>query len=79
MSYPGRSHQHRKRDGERRAVESAVTTNGEKSAEGIVGGNAEGPNEIQFMNFTIVRRFLRTVCARRQGVKAGNLTSEGKE
>ena len=43
-------------------VESAVTTNGEKSAEAIVGGNSEGLNEIQFMSFTIVRRFLRTVC-----------------
>jgi hypothetical protein len=43
-------------------VEVAVTTNGEKSAEAIVGGNSEGLNEIQFMSFTIVRRFLRTVC-----------------
>ncbi len=52
MSYPGRSHQRRKRGGERHAVESVVTTNGEKSAEAIVGGNAEGLNEIQFMSFT---------------------------
>lgn len=51
---------------------SAVTTNGEKSAEGIVGGNAEGLNEIQFMSFTIVHQFLRTVCVRLQGVRAGN-------
>lgn len=43
MSYPRRSHE-RKRDGERRAV-SAVTTNHEKSAEAIVGGNAEGQNK----------------------------------
>ena len=33
-------------------MEIAVTTNDEKSAEAIVGGNSEGPNEIQFMSFT---------------------------
>ena len=36
------------------AQKSVVTTNGEKSAEAIVGGNTEGPNEIQFMSFRIV-------------------------
>lgn len=50
MSYPGRSRQR----------ESAVTTNGEKSAEAIVGGNAEGPNGIQFMNFRFVCQFPKT-------------------
>ena len=34
-------------------MEIAVTTNDEKSAEAIVGGNSEGLNEIQFMRFTI--------------------------
>ena len=29
-----------------------VTTNHKKSAEVIVDGNIEGPNEIQFMSFT---------------------------
>ena len=80
MSYPGRSHQRRKRGGEHRAVESAVTTNGEKSAEAIVGGNSEGLNEIQFMNFTnctkVSQNSLRDCL---KGIKAGNLTSEGKE
>ena len=47
-------------------MEIAVTTNDEKSAEAIVGENSEGLNEIQFMSFTNVRRFLRTVCDRRQ-------------
>ena len=52
MSYPGRSHQRKKRGGEHRAVEIVITTNDEKSAEAIVGGNSEGQNEIQFMSFT---------------------------
>ena len=43
------------------AQESAVTTNDEKSAEAIVGGNTEGPNEIQFMSFRIVCQFHGTV------------------
>ena len=56
-------------------MESAVTTNGEKSAEAIVGGNSEGLNEIQFMNFTnctkVSQNSLRDCL---KGIKAGNLT-----
>ena len=44
------------------AQESVVTTNDEKSAEAIVGGNTEGLNGIQFMNFRIVCQFHGTVC-----------------
>ena len=33
-------------------MDIAVTTNDEKSAEAIVGGNSEGQNEIQIMSFT---------------------------
>ena len=61
-------------------MESAVTTNGEKSAEAIVGGNPEGLNEIQFMSFTnctkVSQNSLRDCL---KGIKAGNLTSEGKD
>lgn len=35
-----------------RTVKIVVTTNHKKSAEVIVDGNIEGPNEIQFMSFT---------------------------
>ena len=80
MSYPGRSHQRKKRGGEHRAVEIVITTNDEKSAEAIVGGNSEGLNEIQFMSFTnctkVSQNSLRDCL---KGIKAGNLTSEGKE
>ena len=61
-------------------MESAVTTNGETSAEAIVGGNSEGLNEIQFMSFTsctkVSQNSLRGCL---KGIKTGNLTSEGKE
>ena len=80
MSYPGRAHHRRKGGEERHGVESVVTTNGEKSAEVIVGGNSEGLNEIQFMSFTnctkVSQNSLRDCL---KGIKAGNLTSEGKE
>ena len=61
-------------------MEIAVTTNDEKSAEAIVGGNSEGLNEIQFMSFThrtkVSQNSLRDCL---KGIKTGNLTSEGKE
>jgi len=74
------SHGISSRDGENRAGERVVTTNCEKSAEAIVGGNAEGPNEIQFANFIIVCWSLQTVCVHPTWtVRAGDRTSEGKE
>ena len=61
-------------------MESAVTTNGEKSAEAIVGGNSEGLNEIQFMRFTICTKVSQnSLRGCLKGIKTGNLTSEGKE
>ena len=61
-------------------MEIAVTTNDEKSAEAIVGGNSEGLNEIQFMSFTNCTKVSQNSprgCLK--GIKTGSLTSEGKE
>ena len=40
-------------------MEIVVTTNHKKSAEVIVDGNIEGPNEIQFMSFTNCKTVLQ--------------------